>query len=88
MDAHIILLSFISILILFYRYPKQIEEELSEFTRSKFSLTFGIFLATISLAFVAQTNNTIVIAVTTSLMIIAFMIILIFILRYKNRIKV
>ena len=52
-----LLLSFIAILIIFYRYRKKIEEELSEFARRKFVLTLGIFLSATSIAFIAETNN-------------------------------
>jgi cell division protein FtsL len=34
-----------------------IEEELSEFARSKLSLYMGIFLAALSVAFIIQTDN-------------------------------
>jgi len=83
-DAVVVLISFIAILILFYKYRKKIEEELSEFTSSKISLTLGIFLAAISIGFIGETNNAIVIAVSAGLTTIAIVLILIFMIR-RNR---
>ncbi len=75
------LLSIVSILVLFYRYRKKIEEELFEFSQSKVGLTFGILLAAISIAFIAETNNSVVIGVSVGLTIIAIVLITILIIQ-------
>lgn len=86
-DILVILLTVISILILFYRYRKKIEEELREFTRSKFALTFGIFLSATSIAFIAETSNPFVIAISAGLTIIAFVLVIIFIIHQRKTAK-
>ena len=83
-DVLVVLLSVVSILILFYNNRKKIEEELRELTQSKVGLTFGIFLAAISIAFIAETNSFLVIAVSASLTIIALLFIIVFIIQ-RNR---
>ena len=73
-------------MILFYRHHIRIEEELLEFTQSKVGLTFGIFLAIISVAFLAETNNSTVITVSAGLTTIAIVSILVSIIqRNKNQ---
>jgi hypothetical protein len=85
-DALIVLISFIAILILFYRYRKKIEEELGEFISSKISLVVGIFLAAISIGFIAETNNAVAIEISTGLTMVAVVVILIFIIQRKRKI--
>jgi hypothetical protein len=80
-DILIFLLSFFSILILFFRYRNKIVEELSEFTRSKIGLVFGIFLAAVSTGFVAETNNIVVIVASAGLTIFGIILIVIFIIQ-------
>jgi Ca2+/Na+ antiporter len=80
-DVLVVLLSVISILILFYRYRRKIEEELGEFTQSKVGLTLGILLLAISIAFIAETNNFLVITVSASLTIIALLFVLVFVIQ-------
>ena len=82
----VVLVSLIAVLILFYMYRKKIEEELSDFTSSKFGLTFGIFLIAVSSAFIVETNNIVVIVASTGSTIFATSIIIIFIIRRKREI--
>jgi hypothetical protein len=56
--------------------------ELAEFVSSKGSLYVGVFLATVSVAFITQTNNVLVIAVASGLTIIAIIIIMTYLVRH------
>ena len=72
----IVLLSFVSLLILFNMYHKSILEELHEFISNKASLYFGVFLAAISVAFIAETNDLLVTVTSAGLTITAILIVL------------
>ena len=74
----IVFLTLISIAILFTRYSKIIRREFSEFLRSNASLYVGVFLVSISIAFILETDNLIVISVSSALTITACIIILIY----------
>lgn len=76
----IILLAFVSTVILFYRYHDNILEELHEFVSSKISLYFGVFLATVSVAFILETDNFLVAVVSAGLTMAAILIILAFLI--------
>jgi len=79
-------LTFISIVILLARYSKLIRTEFSEFLRSNASLYVGVFLASVSTAFILETDNIIIIAVSSALTITACITILIyFVQRIRTR---
>ena len=66
------------VLILLNKYRQKIAEELSEFVNRKLGLAFGIFLAALSIAFIAQTDNLLVLIASAGLTIIAVIMILVF----------
>jgi hypothetical protein len=72
----IILIAFAPILALLSKYSKTIFREFTEFSRSHLSLYFGVFLATISVAFLTDADNTTVVAVSGFMTMIACLIIL------------
>jgi FtsH-binding integral membrane protein len=74
----IILLAFAFILVLLNRYSKVIAKEFTEFSRSRAGLYSAIFLLAISLAFLIDTENPVVVAVTSILVTIACVILLFF----------
>lgn len=77
----IIFLSFIVVLMFFFRYRLTILEELAEFATSNVSLYLGIFLAAVSGAFIIQTDNFLVTVVAGVFVIIAVILILVFLLQ-------
>ena len=77
----IVFLAFIIVLIFFFRYRSIILEELAEFVTSKLSFYLGIFLAAVSVAFIIQTDNFLVIAIASIFAIIAVIFILFFLLQ-------
>lgn len=83
-----LILIFGSMFILVFRYQRTILTEFAEFTRTSGSLYFGVFAAAVSLAFILETVNVIVIAVSSGTTIIAAIVILAyFIQRYRTRIR-
>lgn len=83
----VILLAFVTILILFNRYRQLIMTELAGFVSSKVSLYLGVFLAAVSIAFITQTNNVLVIAISSGLTIIGIIIIMTYLVRQVKRIQ-
>ena len=84
----ILLFSFIFALLLFGRYRKIILGELHDFVSSKASLYLGIFLATISIAFIAESNNLLIMGISAGLTINAVLIVLAFLIhRTRERNK-
>jgi hypothetical protein len=82
----IIFLAFASILILLVRYSRLIRMEFTQFLRSNASLYFGVFLAAVSVAFILETENIIVITVSSMLTLAACLIILAyFVQKIKTR---
>jgi hypothetical protein len=71
----IVFLTSASILILLVRYQKTIRNEFTEFARSNFSLYFGVFVAAISLAFILETENILIMNASIGLAIMASMVI-------------
>ena len=61
----ILLLAVASTSILIIRYSRAITTELVDFARSNASLYFGVFLAVISVAFLLETDNPLIIAVSS-----------------------
>jgi hypothetical protein len=72
----IMFLAFVSMLILLTRYSRAIREEFSGFLRSNANLFIGVFLLAVSLAFIMETDNTIIITVSGVSAIVALIIIL------------
>jgi len=71
----IMFLTFTSTLILLNKYSKIIRTEFTQFLGSNASLYFGVFLAAVSAAFISETDNITVIAISGSLAVIACIII-------------
>jgi hypothetical protein len=63
-------------LILLNKYSKIIRTEFTEFVSSNASLYFGVFLTAVSIAFILETDNWIVIAISSVSTIVAWIIIL------------
>lgn len=83
-----IFLAFASILILLFRFSRIILNEFSQFFRSQTSFYLGVFLATISVAFILETNNIAVMIASIVLTMIGLTIILLcFIHRFRTRKK-
>jgi hypothetical protein len=74
----VILLAFVFIAILFYKYRKTIETEFVEVFNRKLSLYFGVFLAGISIAFIAQTSSFLVMVVSSCLAVAGVIMVLAF----------
>jgi hypothetical protein len=81
----VVLLSFVTILILFNRYGQLIMTELAEYTSSKVSLYLGVFLVAVSVAFIMQTNNVTVIVVSSGLTILGVIIVVTYLVRHVKR---
>jgi hypothetical protein len=82
----IIFLALAFMLILLIRYNKIIRIEFSGFLRSNAGLYFGVFLEVISIAFIWETDNMVVMIVSSSLAIIACTIIIAcFIQQFRKR---
>ncbi len=71
----IIFLTFISTLILLNKYSKIILTEFNEFLSSNASLYFGVFLAAVSIAFILETDNLVIVSVSSVSSIVACVII-------------
>jgi hypothetical protein len=72
----VVFLTFASMLILLNKYHKLIRTEFTQFLRSNASLYFGVFLAAVSIAFILETDNAIIITASSASAIIACVIIL------------
>jgi hypothetical protein len=72
----IIFLTFVSMLILLKKYSKIIRAEFTQFLDVHASLYLGVFLAAVSLALIMETDNIIIITVSSMLTLIACVIIL------------
>ena len=83
-----IFLAFASILILLFRFSRIILNEFSQFFRNQTSFYLGVFLATISVAFILETNDIAVMIASIVLTMIGLTIILLcFIHRFRTRKK-
>jgi hypothetical protein len=78
-------LAFIFVLILFNLYREIIVEEFKEFLGSKASIYFGVFLFAISVAFITQTSNVLVVATSSALAIAALVICLAYIVLWLRK---
>jgi hypothetical protein len=83
----VVFLSFIAVILFFYKYRTLIEEELSEFARSKLSLYLGIFLAALSAAFIIQTDNSLVTVIAGSVAVLGIILIVVFLVRQLRNTK-
>jgi hypothetical protein len=72
----IIVLTFASIIILANRYHKVIRTEFTQFLRSNASLYISVFIAAVSIAFILETDNATIIAVSSAFAITTCIIIL------------
>jgi len=82
----IIFLTLVSMLVLLFRYSRAITAELSELTQSRASIYFGIFLAVVSMAVILETENIIVVIVSSALTAVSCLIILSYLVqRFKRK---
>jgi hypothetical protein len=72
----IMFLAVASTSILIIRYSKTITTELTHFVRSNASLYFGVFLAVVSIAFIMETDNVLIIMVSSAASVTACAVIL------------
>lgn len=72
----IIFLVFASMLILLNKYNKIIRTEFAQFLRSNGGLYIGVFLTVVSIAFFLEADNTIIVVVSGSVAVIAFVVII------------
>jgi len=83
-----IFLAFASILILLFRFSRIILNEFSQFFYRQTSFYLGVFLATISVAFILETNDIAVMIASIVLTMIGLTTILLyFIHRFRTRKK-
>jgi len=80
--AIILILTVASILSILFRYQKTILAELAEFTRTHASLYFGVFIAVVSLAFILETDNLLIIAISSGTAIMASVVILAYFIQH------
>jgi hypothetical protein len=79
--TYTVIVTFVTIatmLILLNRYSKIIEAELVEFLSGNAPLYVGVFLAAVSLAFVLETDNTVVIVTSSITAIAAFVLLAVY----------
>jgi uncharacterized membrane protein len=85
----IVLVALVTILILFNSYRQAIIREFGEFVSSNFSLYFGVFLLAVSVAFIVETDDVLITAISSGLTITAAAIIVVYLVRRiigsKNR---
>lgn len=74
--AIILIITLSSIFILLFRFQKAIRTELAEFTSTRVSFYFAIFVAAVSVAFILETDNTLIIMVSSALTIMATAVLL------------
>ena len=86
-DFLVVFLASIVVLMLFYRYRLLIVEEFSEFVKSKLSFYLGILLFAVSVGFIIQTENSIVIAIASIVAVIAIILIIIFLFREFTKVS-
>lgn len=72
----IVFITFASMLTLLSRYSRIIRAEFTQFLSNNFSLYFGFFLAVVSIAFIMETDEIIIVVVSSGLTIMACIIIL------------
>ena len=80
-------LSIAFILILIAKYSRTIMNEFASFARNNASLYFGVFLATISIAFLMDTDNQLIVAASSASAAIGCLIILAYLIQRITRKK-
>jgi len=81
-----IFVAFVSILILVRLYYRLIRTEFAEFLSSNANLYFGLFLAAVSVAFIIETDNTLILTVSSVTTIVSCILILAcFVQRFRPR---
>ena len=83
-----VFVTLVIVLILFSRYRQPIIREFGEFVSSNFSLYFGAFLLAVSAAFIVETDDVLVTAVSSGLTITAIMIIIVYFIQRILRARV
>jgi hypothetical protein len=83
----VVFLAFASIMILLFRFSKIILNEFSQFLHSQASFYFGVFLATISVWFLLETGNPVVIIVSTVLALGGLSIVALYFVRRFRKIS-
>jgi hypothetical protein len=73
-----------SILSLFFRYSEKIRAEFAEFISSNVSLYFGVFLASVSVAFILESGDPRIIGFSSASEIVALIIIILYFIK-KSR---
>jgi hypothetical protein len=81
----ILFLASASISILIFRYLNSIRYEFARFLRSHRSLYFGVFLAAVSTAFIAETSHPTIVAIASLTAITACIIILAYFIQRKRK---
>lgn len=81
----IMFLAVASTSILIIRYSKTITTELTHFVRSNASLYFGVFLAVVSIAFIMETDNALIIMVSSAASVTACAVILAYLVQRVMR---
>jgi hypothetical protein len=74
-----------SILILFFRYSEKLRIEFTKFIRSNASLYFGVFLASVSVAFILESDDFRVMASSSVSEIVALIIIVTYFIQRSRR---
>ena len=77
----IMFLAVASTSILIIRYSKTITTELTHFVRSNASLYFGVFLAAVSIAFIMETDDALIITVSSAASVTACAVILAYLIQ-------
>lgn len=83
----VVFLAFASIMILLFRFSRIILVEFSQFLHSQASFYFGVFLATISVWFILETGNPVVIIVSTALALAGLSIVALYFVRRFRKIS-
>lgn len=73
------------ILILFARYSKAIMGEFAGFARRRAGLYLGVFLATISIAFLIDTDSAVIIAASSASLVVACLLIVTYLIQRISR---
>ena len=82
-----VVLALVTVLILFNSYRQAITREFGEFFSSNFSLYFGAFLLAVSVAFILETDDVFVTAVSSALTVTAIIIIVVYLFQRRKRIQ-
>jgi hypothetical protein len=78
-------LAFVAILMFFYNYRQIVTTELKEFIGSKSSIYLGVFLFALSIAFILETTNVLVVVAASALAIAALVICVIYVILWLRK---